>query len=548
MKEKTGMSDFNKIITNKAVALTEAEVNNLVSTLAPVVAACSDPVVYEGDGTYIEVNQSQRTIQFLKGNELDAKAEATAVNAALAKKADESALTGYMTTAQYETESAAFALKTEIPTVPTKVTELDDGSNYYIKNETSAASEISTEFAKYAKTADLKTYDVTAQAGVTITTATDDGKVTFGVSLTAEPVVTDTTLSGYSGISANLDATTTSQWNVGLAQDMIATIAGKLDAAVYEAVSATFLTAHQSLENYYTKEQTSAAAQISTEFAKYVKPENLTAYNVSAKSGIVVTTATTDGNVTFGLELTASAGGADVSISGYSGINAALDETTEGQWNIGLTTEINDTIAGKLDTSVYEAASATFLTAHQSLENYYTKKETSGASELSAALRNKQDAAAMTAYLTTADYETDKNSYVTSSTTVITGSKQYALTVDGWTEIAAGAETAYLPLSGGVVSGEVTISGGAFDASYLKFENDADAYSRIGVSDNGAAIKAGNGERTAQISVTPTATNYGLITVQNNGTTVGQLIPAVTATTTADLADDGILHIILDNA
>lgn len=428
MKEKTGMSDFNKIITNKAVALTEAEVNNLVSTLAPVVAACSDPVVYEGDGTYIEVNQSQRTIQFLKGNELDAKAEATAVNAALAKKADESALTGYMTTAQYETESAAFALKTEIPTVPTKVTELDDGSNYYIKNETSAASEISTEFAKYAKTADLKTYDVTAQAGVTITTATDDGKVTFGVSLTAEPVVTDTTLSGYSGISANLDATTTSQWNVGLAQDMIATIDGKLDAAVYEAVSATF------------------------------------------------------------------------------------------------------------------------LTAHQSLENYYTKKETSGASELSAALRNKQDAAAMTAYLTTADYETDKNSYVTSSTTVITGSKQYALTVDGWTEIAAGAETAYLPLSGGVVSGEVTISGGAFDASYLKFENGANAYSRIGVSDNGAAIKAGNGERTAQISVTPTATNYGLITVQNNGTTVGQLIPAVTATATADLADDGILHIILDNA
>lgn len=541
------MSDFNKIITNKAVALTEAEVNNLASTFAPVVAACSDPVVYEGDGTYIEVNQSQRTIQFLKGNELEAKAETSAVNAALAKKADAAALSGYMTTAKYETESAAFALKTEIPTVPTKVSELDDGSNYYTKEQTSAATEISTEFAKYAKTADLKTYDITAQAGVTITTATNDGKVTFGVSLTAEPVVTDTTLSGYNGISANLDATTISQWNVGLAQDMIDTIAGKLDAAVYSADSATFLTAHQSLENYYTKEQTSGAAQISTEFAKYVKPENLTAYNVSAQSGIVVTTATTDGTVTFGLALTASAAAADVSISGYGGINAALDESVEGQWNIGLTTEINDTIAGKLDASVFEAVSATFLTAHQSLENYYTKNETSGASELSAALLNKQDASAMTAYLTTADYETDKNSYVTSSTTAITGSKQYALTVDGWAEIAGGAETAYLPLSGGVVSGEVMISGGEFDTSYLKFENGADAYSRFGVSGNGAAIKAGNGERTAQINVTPTASNYDLITVQNNGTAVGRLIPAVTASTTAGLADDGILHIILDN-
>lgn len=543
------MSDFNKIITNKAVALTDAEVNNLASTFAPVIAACSDPVVYEGDGTYIAVNQSQRTIQFLKGNELAAKADTTAVNAALAKKADTTALTDYMTTAKYESESAAFALKTEIPTVPTKVSELADSANYYTKEQTSGASEISTEFAKYAKTADLKTYDVTAQAGVTVTTAVNDDNVTFGISLTAEPVITDTTLSGYNGISANLDATAAGQWNVGLTQDVANTIAGKLDADTYAEDSATFLTAHQSLENYYVKEQTSGAAQLSTEFAKYVKPENLTTYNVSAKSGIVVTTATTDGNVTFGLEVTATATAADISISGYNGINAALDASTEGQWNIGLTTEINSTIAGKLDASVYAADSATFLTAHQTLENYYTKEQTSGASELSAALNDKQDTTAMTAYLTIADYEIDKNSYVTSSTSTITGSKQYALTVDGWTEIAAGStETAYLPLSGGIVSGEVTISGGAFDTSYLKFENGAAAYSRFGVSDNGASIKTGNDERTAQIDITPTTGNYDLITVQNDGAVVGQLIPVVTATTSAGLTDDGILHIILDNA
>jgi uncharacterized protein with beta-barrel porin domain len=42
--------------------------------------------------------------------------------------------------------------------------------------------------------------------------------------LTAQPVVTDTTLSGYSGIVAAKDSTVSSQWNVGLAQGYVEAI------------------------------------------------------------------------------------------------------------------------------------------------------------------------------------------------------------------------------------------------------------------------------------------------------------------------------------
>lgn len=76
-------------------------------------------------------------------------------------------------------------------------------------------------------------YDVTAAAGIEITTATDAGVKTFGISMTAEPVVTDTTLSGYNGIAAALDGNISGQWNVGLTQDML----DKIDAKLYSSAA-----------------------------------------------------------------------------------------------------------------------------------------------------------------------------------------------------------------------------------------------------------------------------------------------------------------------
>lgn len=50
-----------------------------------------------------------------------------------------------------------------------------------------------------------------------------------------------------------------------------------------------------------------------------------------------------------------------------------------------------DTVTGKLDTSAFSDVSGTFLTAHQSLADYYTKDETSGNLELQNAFDEKQD-------------------------------------------------------------------------------------------------------------------------------------------------------------
>ena len=50
-----------------------------------------------------------------------------------------------------------------------------------------------------------------------------------------------------------------------------------------------------------------------------------------------------------------------------------------------------ENVTAKLDTTAFSTVSGDFLTAHQSLVNYYQKTETSGASELNTAFGSKQD-------------------------------------------------------------------------------------------------------------------------------------------------------------
>jgi hypothetical protein len=176
--------------------------------------------------------------------------------------ASASQLNSYLTTAQYETDSATFltqedisdlATKNELVTVSGEIESwvTEQGylktvpDTYYTKTETSGKDELSAAFDAILE------YNVTAAAGIKVTTATDVGVKTFGISMTAEPVVTDTTLSGYNGIAAALDGNISGQWNVGLTQDMLATINGKanktdlndyLTTAQYQIDSATFVT------------------------------------------------------------------------------------------------------------------------------------------------------------------------------------------------------------------------------------------------------------------------------------------------------------------
>lgn len=168
--------------------------------------------------------------------------------------ASASQLSSYLTTAQYNTDSATFATKNELVTTSGEIESwvTEQGylqavpDTYYTKTETSGKDELSAAFDAILE------YNVTAAAGIKVTTATDAGITTFGISMTAEqPVITDTTISGYSGIAAALDGNVSGQWNIGLTHDMLATINGKaektdlnnyLTTAQYQTDSATFVT------------------------------------------------------------------------------------------------------------------------------------------------------------------------------------------------------------------------------------------------------------------------------------------------------------------
>ena len=111
--------------------------------------------------------------------------------------------------------------------------------------------------------------------------------------------------------------------------------------------------------------------------------------------------------------------------------------------------------------------------------------------------------------------------------------------------------SSFLPLSGGTVSGELVVSGGGnFDTQFLKITREnVNGYGRIGLGSSGPlALKVDDAnQHTTQVNISPNTTNDQLVQIQHNGTTVGNLIPVVTATTTAGLTNDGILHIILES-
>lgn len=65
---------------------------------------------------------------------------------------------------------------------------------------------------------------ITGDSNIRATSAESGTNILWTLELTAQPVVTDTTLSGYSGIVATKDSSVSSQWNVGLTQDYVSAI------------------------------------------------------------------------------------------------------------------------------------------------------------------------------------------------------------------------------------------------------------------------------------------------------------------------------------
>ena len=464
-------------------------------------------------------------------------------------------LNNYLTTSQYNTDSGTFALKTEIPKT---VSQLTDSGNYYQKTDTSSKTEITdafnTKVDKPSQTGKL-VYDgdnnewVTLPEGTTtivqgqgsVTSNYDASNSTYTVSLLAsaenalnkvddkidttaveqtyqtkedmsnyltindasttyQPIgdyasksdindmatltwvaqqgfytkasgdndyapktitATVNTLTaasaGWNEVTSKLDASVASttyqtkeDMNGYLTKSEASTtyqptgnylvdddITGKLDKSIYSNASGnwentyntvrqysaagTWLTAHQSLTNYYTKSETSGAGELSTEFAKYV-------------TSSTVTTQDTDYVMT-------TTGWKELTLPGGGMTQVIHDETLTGQGNadnskLGLAqTAYNaiTSVSSKLDTSAFSTVSSTFLTKSSADNDYAPISITTTVNTLTVASAGWNE---VSAKLGTAQYATDSAKFVTSSSNTITGTKQYALTTAGWAEVS----------------------------------------------------------------------------------------------------------------
>ena len=341
------MSKINKIITNYPVSLTNDEVENLSLTLSAVRTSGSNNAgkIYYGDG-FVNVNNTSNIISLTtEANEklnqpIPTKVSELTDSASYQTVAgmEDYSTKGYVNDASanalgqaktwVETQKYltsipdSYALKTDIPMA---VTQLTDSGNYYQKTETSGISELNAAFeskqdnltqeqlSAISSVSSIKGTILAGDANIRTTSAEDGNNIKWTIELTAQPVVTDTTLRGYDGIVATKDSTIDSQWNVGIAQaykEQIEAVSSKLtqaDAdtlyapisvannyvtkselettsgellttAQYKADSATFLTEHQSLDNYATKEYADNAsanalsqAEAWVETQKYLK-------------------------------------------------------------------------------------------------------------------------------------------------------------------------------------------------------------------------------------------------------------------------------------
>ena len=465
------MSNFNKVVTNIPVSLTETEMSNLSQTLSGIIqggGGGGEGKRYIGDGVYVTVNNDANpgvisltqtsldklnkeipsavssfpdSIQYAKKTEipdsitdfadtgeviysyidgatsalesqintkqnklqfdLNAKGEISAIgplynttalagaNGITGDYYSASNPSGFINSTQAETQILAKNY------ITSGVSELD---NFYSKTDTSSKTELQTKFDS------LLDYNVTAAAGIKVTTATDVGIKTFGISMTAQPVVTDTRLSGYNGIAAEPDGNVSGLWDVGLTQDMLNTINGKLDSTV-------------AAQTYQPKGDYVSSTDITDMATKtWVEQKN---YLTQVPSEYITDTE---------LQATLVGYATNTLVQNTSATITSMIPSTEG---LASETDLQIVSAG------VDYVSAHAITAHQSLTNYYTKSETSGATQLSTEFGKYLTKTIADGYYY--PLSTNPSNYATSAG--LTQSKQYAMTTTGWSEITGGGST-----------------------------------------------------------------------------------------------------------
>ena len=243
-----------------------------------------------------------------------------------------------------------------------------DLSNYYNKNETSSKNELDTAFGSkqdnltqeqlsaISSVSSIKGTILTGDSNILAASSESGTNILWTLELTAQPTVTDTTLSGYDGIVATKDSTVSSQWNVGIEQaykEQIESVSSKLTKesadTLYAPISVTgdvdtLKSSSGNWDKVSAKLDTSAFSDVSGNF--------LTAHqDISNK----------------------------LDTSAFSAVSGNF--LTDDDLNSYATKIDLENTSGKLlTTAQYKTDSATFLTAHQNLDAYATKEYANNAS------------------------------------------------------------------------------------------------------------------------------------------------------------------------
>lgn len=206
-----------------------------------------------------------------------------------------------------------------------------------------------------------------------------------------------------------------------------------------------------------------------------------------------------------------------------------------------------------LDDDGYPETFQLTQTAYNAVTAVSNKLDTTAAAETYQTIAGMSDylttTVASQTYLDKTTYATDSATFVTSSNSTITGTDKYALTTTGW----ASVETAYLPLTGGTVTGQITLTGNSWD-NRLTIGRSNTAID-IGVALNGALTLKANANNACQFNMMQTGTS-GVdinITYGQTPTAIGNLYVMKTHTTaeattaSGSWNGDNLLHIILDS-
>jgi hypothetical protein len=117
-------------------------------------------------------------------------------------------------TSAFSSVSGTFLTESAADELYATLSALDDKQDALTNEQISAISSVSS----------IKGTVLVGDSNIRTTSAEEGSNIKWTLELTAQPVVTDTTLSGYSGVIATKDSTVSSQWNVGLAQGYVEAI------------------------------------------------------------------------------------------------------------------------------------------------------------------------------------------------------------------------------------------------------------------------------------------------------------------------------------